>query len=106
VNQGQLVAFWIHDAGAKRMLGAAADHPRMGSRWVLVGEVVEPEPPIGVWMKVLKFQSSRPGPDRVTAADAESAPRWLIRWEDIALAQHLMDAQIPDDPRPIPGQYV
>lgn len=106
MKKGQLVAIWMYDEAAKLFLGLPREHPV--SRWVLVGTVMD-ESPIGRWVDVHRLEERRP------ATEGNEAKRviWtvkpgqcLIRWDYVITAQRLKDRKPPEDPRPMPGQYL
>ena len=64
--------------------------------------------PIGVWFHVEYIEERRP---QVGEADKHirygiKPGQALIRWDYIYCAQKLAGAEEPEDPRPVPGQYL
>jgi hypothetical protein len=107
VNPGDFLALWIEDGAAKRILALSSNHPV--SRWVVVGDVLDlPLLPIGLWFHVEYIEERRP-----QVGEADKIVRYgvkpgqsLIRWDYIYFAQRLGEAVAPEDPRPVPGQYL
>jgi len=107
MNPGQKVGIWLRDEAAKLFLGLAGKRPV--SRWIVIGDVMEGEqPPIGVWIHIEFIEERRP----IKSGKIKHV-RWfvkpgqsLIRWEYIISAQNLKNAEVPEDPRPDPGQYL
>ncbi len=106
MQEGQLVAIWMHDEAAKLFLGLAGKRPV--SRWVVVATVMD-ESPIGRWVDVHYVEERRPE----MKDEKAKIVRWgvkpgqcLIRWDYMITAQRLKDKETPEDPRPVPGQYL
>lgn len=106
METGEVLGIWLHDAAAKLFLGIQTERPL--SRWVVIGTVMEPTP-IGIWVDVQHVEERRPA----TNGDEAKRVMWgvkpgqcLIRYDYIITAQRLKGAEPPDDPRPMPGQYL
>ena len=107
MEQGELVAVWLHDDAAKLFLGLH-DHEPV-SRWVVVGTAGGEEPGIGIWIDVKYVEERRAiGEDKAKRVGYRVNPsRCMIRWDYVIAVQILQDAaEPPDDPRPVPGQYL
>jgi len=107
VQAGDFLALWIENSAAKRILALPADHPV--SRWVIVGNVMDlTAVPIGVWFHVEYIEERRPqvGEQDKHIRYGIKPGQALIRWDCIYFAQRLGAAEVPEDPRPVPGQYL
>jgi len=104
VQPGDVLALWIDDSAAKRILALPEDHPV--SRWAVVGDVMDLAPtPLGIWFHVEYFEERRPqegAPDKHIRYGIKPGQA-LIRWDYIYLAQRLGEAKVLEDPRPVPG---
>lgn len=108
MEPNQYVAIWLHDEAAKLFLGLMAH--RHVSRWVLVGMVLDlPQNPIGVWIDVNFVEERRPSTTKGKTKRVHYGVKpgqCLIRWDYMITAQNLKTAEPPEDPRPLPGQYL
>lgn len=107
MEPGQQVAIWLHDKAAKLFLGLDERHPT--SRWVAVGTILPlPHPPIGLWVNVEYVEERRPstGNKLERVRYGVKPGQCVIRWDYMITAQNLKNAEIPDDPSPLPGQYL
>jgi len=98
MDQGQQVAIWLFDTGAKLFLGLDANGPV--SRWVVVGAVLPlQDPSIGVWLDVKYVEEVRPGDPKERIRYGLKPGSCLIRWDFIITVQNLKNAEMPDEPR-------
>jgi hypothetical protein len=105
----EIVALWIHDEAAKRILALTSHHPF--SRWVIIGVVIDTQTvPVGLWVNVTYFEERRPQPGGQPDKKVHYAvtpTECLIRWDDVYVAQKLAKApEPPADLRPEPGLYL
>lgn len=66
------------------------------------------KPSIGVWVDVTYVEERRPSTrsEIKRVRYAVKPGQCLIRWDYVITAQNLKEAEIPEDPRPVPGQYL
>ena len=89
----------------KLMLRRPPNHPP--SRYVLVGTILKlPPEPIGIWVET-SFIGQRPvAPEHKKERYNVTPPQMLVRWDAIITAQTVRADTAPEDPRPVPGQYL